>query len=150
MSDAGAAEIARHRLSTPGNPRIVDAHYPHHPGGNQPRLSPPRARSKAEADLLDIGDGSHQWLVDPQPVRKGLHDAVVMSWTLPRRACRLSGVEFGKVGQVDVALPGPQRRLQRSFVCLPHYRQYAPARMQRGDRPKPARHQQIPRTPLAQ
>jgi transposase len=29
MTDAGTAEIARHTLSTPGNPRIVDAHYPH-------------------------------------------------------------------------------------------------------------------------
>lgn len=64
MSDAGAAEIARHRLSTPGNPRIVDVHYPHHPGGNQPRPPRPRPRSKVEADFLDIGDGAHQWLVE--------------------------------------------------------------------------------------
>jgi hypothetical protein len=32
MTDKGTAEIARHALSTPGNPRIVDAHYPHHLG----------------------------------------------------------------------------------------------------------------------
>ena len=30
---AGLHEIARHELSTPGTPRIVDAHYPGHPGG---------------------------------------------------------------------------------------------------------------------
>ena len=40
----GAAEIARHRLSTPGSPVIVDEHYPHHPGGN----GPPARRTGAQ------------------------------------------------------------------------------------------------------
>jgi transposase len=39
---AGAAEIARHRLSVPGSPVIRDEHYPHHPGGNGPRQPWPR------------------------------------------------------------------------------------------------------------
>jgi transposase len=60
----GATEIARHALSTPGNPRVVDAHYPHHPGGNHPRPPRPRPRTKAEVDFLDIGDGAHAWLVE--------------------------------------------------------------------------------------
>jgi hypothetical protein len=64
MTGKGTQEIARHVLSTPGNPRIVDAHYPHHPGGNYPRPPRPRPRSKAEADFLDIGDGAHTWLVE--------------------------------------------------------------------------------------
>jgi hypothetical protein len=64
MTNTGTAEIARHQLSTPGNPRILDAHYPHHPGGNHPRPPRPRARSKAEADFLAIGDGAHAWLVE--------------------------------------------------------------------------------------
>jgi transposase len=64
MTGAGTVEIARHRLSTPGNPRIVDEHYPHHPGGNHPRPPRPRPRTKAEADFLDIGDGAHAWLVE--------------------------------------------------------------------------------------
>jgi len=64
MTSTGTAEIARHVLSTPGNPRIVDEHYPHHPGGNHPRPPRPRARSKAEADFLAIGDGAHAWLVE--------------------------------------------------------------------------------------
>lgn len=64
MTDQGAREIARHALSTPGNPRIVDAHYPHHPGGNHPRPPRPRPRTKAEADFLDIGEGAHAWLVE--------------------------------------------------------------------------------------
>jgi transposase len=61
---AGLVEIARHELSTPGNPRIVDAHYPHHPGGNLPRQPRPRPRTPAEAAFLDLGDGAHRWLVE--------------------------------------------------------------------------------------
>jgi len=64
VTDHGTVEIARHVLSTPGNPRILDAHYPHHPGGNHPRPPRPRPRTKAEADFLDIGDGAHSWLVE--------------------------------------------------------------------------------------
>jgi hypothetical protein len=64
MTPTGTAEIARHQLSTPGNPRIIDAHYPHHPGGNHPRPPRPRARTKAEVDFLAIGDGAHAWLVE--------------------------------------------------------------------------------------
>ena len=51
-------------LSTPGNPRIVNAHYPYHPGGNHPRPPRPRPRTKAEADFLELGDGAHSWLVE--------------------------------------------------------------------------------------
>ena len=64
MTDSGTVEIARHQLSTPGNPRILDEHYPHHPGGNHPRPPRPRPRTKAEADFLAIGDGAHQWLIE--------------------------------------------------------------------------------------
>jgi transposase len=64
MTATGTKEIARHRLSTPGNPGIVDEHYPDHPGGNHPRPPRPKPRSKAEAEFLAIGDGAHQWLVE--------------------------------------------------------------------------------------
>jgi hypothetical protein len=64
MTATGTVEIARHTLSTPGHPRIVDEHYPHHPGGSHPRPPRPRPRTKAEADFLDIGDGAHAWLVE--------------------------------------------------------------------------------------
>jgi transposase len=64
LTETGTVEIARHALSTPGNPRIVDEHYPHHAGGNHPRPPRPRPRTKAEADFLDIGDGAHQWLIE--------------------------------------------------------------------------------------
>jgi transposase len=64
MTAAGATEIARHRLSTPGNPQVLDEHYPNHPGGNGPRPPRPRARTKAEAEFLAIGEGAHDWLVE--------------------------------------------------------------------------------------
>jgi len=61
---AGLAEIARHELSTPGSPRILDAHYPHHPGGNLPRPPRPRPRTAAEVAFLNLGEGAHRWLVE--------------------------------------------------------------------------------------
>jgi transposase len=64
----GARELTRHRLSTPGTPRIVDAHYPDHPGGNHPRPPRPRARTAQEAAFLAIGDGAHQWLIEAAAV----------------------------------------------------------------------------------
>jgi transposase len=64
MTKEGTVEIARHPLSTPGNPRILDEHYPHHPGGNHPRPPRPRPRTKAEADFLHIGDGAQAWLIE--------------------------------------------------------------------------------------
>ena len=60
----GAAEVARHRLSTPGSPSICDEHYPHHPGGNGPRQPRPRPRTQAEAEFLAIGDGAQRWLAE--------------------------------------------------------------------------------------
>lgn len=61
---AGLQEIARHQLSTPGNPRILDAHYPNHPGGNLPRIPRPRARTPQEIAFLDLGEGARRWLVE--------------------------------------------------------------------------------------
>ena len=60
----GAAEIARHRLSVPGSPWILDEHYPDHPGGNGPRQPRPRPRTEAEAAFLAIGDGAQRWLAE--------------------------------------------------------------------------------------
>jgi transposase len=62
--DDGLTEIARHQLSTPGNPRICDAHYPHHPGGNGPRHPRPRARTAAEEAFLNLGEGAARWLTE--------------------------------------------------------------------------------------
>ncbi|WP_337460026.1 MULTISPECIES: IS21 family transposase [Rhodococcus] len=61
----GLSEVARHRLSTPGNPSIDPAHYPDHPQqpGGAPRPPTPKARSAAEARFLEVGSGAHTWLV---------------------------------------------------------------------------------------
>lgn len=63
---SGLREIARHRLSTPGNPRIDSAHYPNHPQdpSGAPRPPKAKARSTAEAAFLGIGPGAHAWLVE--------------------------------------------------------------------------------------
>ncbi|KWX01254.1 Integrase catalytic region [Carbonactinospora thermoautotrophica] len=60
----GLAEIARHALSTPGNPRIAEEHYPDHPGGNGPRQPRPRPRTAEEAAFLGLGEGAHRWLIE--------------------------------------------------------------------------------------
>jgi transposase len=62
----GLVEAARHRLSTPGNPRIDLSHYPDHPQepDGSPRPPRPRASSKAEAAFLQLGPGAHSWLVE--------------------------------------------------------------------------------------
>ena len=59
---SGAAEVARHLLSTPGNPSIDDAHYPPRPAGALGRQ--PKASNAAEAEFLALGDGARMWLVE--------------------------------------------------------------------------------------
>lgn len=60
----GLAEIARHALSTPGNPRILDEHYPHHAGGDLPRVRKLRPRTVEEIAFLDLGEGARRWLTE--------------------------------------------------------------------------------------
>ena len=57
-------EIARHALSTPGNPRIVDAHYPNHPGRQPSPPAPAAATHQGRGRLPRVGDGAHSWLVE--------------------------------------------------------------------------------------
>ncbi len=61
---AGLAEVARHQLSTPGNPRIVDEHYPDHPDGRSILAPKPKPRTAAEIAFLAIGAGAHRWLTE--------------------------------------------------------------------------------------
>jgi hypothetical protein len=60
VGPSGPAEVARHLLTSPGSPRLDDAHYPPAPPGALNRE--PRARSRAEAEFLAIGDGAGLWL----------------------------------------------------------------------------------------
>jgi transposase len=58
----GPVEAARHPVSTPGNPRIVDEHYPPSPPGALSRK--PRPRSLEEEAFLTIGEGARLWLLE--------------------------------------------------------------------------------------
>jgi hypothetical protein len=62
----GLVEVARHRTSTPGNPRIDPDHYPWHPqdGTGMPRPPRVRARTVGEEAFLAIGEGAKTWLVE--------------------------------------------------------------------------------------
>ncbi|HEX2187186.1 MAG TPA: hypothetical protein VHN78_16965 [Chloroflexota bacterium] len=60
----GLEEVCRHRLSTPGNPRIADEHYPDHPGGRHVHAPKPKPRTPEEVAFLQLGEGAHRWLVE--------------------------------------------------------------------------------------
>jgi transposase len=62
----GLVEVTRHRLSTPGNPRIDLAHYPDHPQqpDGSPRPPTPKGRNVEEKAFLALGPGAHSWLVE--------------------------------------------------------------------------------------
>lgn len=91
---SGPREVARHELTTPGRPRIDDAHYPPRPPGALERR--PRAKSAAESEFLEIGEGAELWLTKAAAagasrVRRKLAEAVDLA--------KLHGAE-----QVDGAL----------------------------------------------
>ncbi|MCA1677502.1 MAG: IS21 family transposase [Actinobacteria bacterium] len=68
-SPQGPREVARHQLTTPGQPSISDEHYPPRPAGALERS--PRARSDEEAAFLALGPGAEQWLVKAAAVGAG-------------------------------------------------------------------------------
>jgi len=61
VGPAGASEVARHRLTTPGKPRIDPAHYPERT--SDPLHPRPRPASPEEAVFLELGDGAERWLI---------------------------------------------------------------------------------------
>jgi transposase len=78
----GAREVARHSLTTPGQPSIQDAHYPPRPAGALERR--PRAQGQDERQFLQIGQGAERWLrraaADGTPrLRRKLAEAVDLS-----------------------------------------------------------------------
>jgi len=82
----GLVEVARHRLSTPGQPQINPDHYPGHPqrGDGHPRTPTPRATTPGEKAFLALGPGAHAWLVEAaatgaQRVRAKMGDAVELA-----------------------------------------------------------------------
>jgi transposase len=90
----GPREVARHRLSTPGRPSILDDHYPPRPEGALERR--PRARTDQERAFLTLGDGAEAWLIKAaaagaQRVRRKMAEAIDLA--------KLHGTD-----QVDYAL----------------------------------------------
>jgi hypothetical protein len=63
-TEAGLAEIARHARSTPGRPRIDDAHFLDHPEGRGSRGARPRPVAPGEIAFLALGPGAQAWLVE--------------------------------------------------------------------------------------
>jgi hypothetical protein len=107
--DGGPAEVARHRVTTPGSPRIEDAHYPPAPAG--PVRRPPRARTRAEAEFLGIGDGASLWLAEAAAagagrVRAKMAEAIQLARLHPADAVdRALGqaAAAGRFGEGDLA-----------------------------------------------
>ncbi|MGQ0616402.1 MAG: Mu transposase domain-containing protein [Acidimicrobiia bacterium] len=105
----GPVEVARHQVTTPGNPRIDEVHFPPVPEG--PLNRTPVPANAAEAEFLAIGDGAVLWLkeagaVGASRVRAKMADAVARS--------KLSGVEtvnwalghaavYGRFAEADLA-----------------------------------------------
>jgi transposase len=78
-SPDGPREVARHRLTTPGRPSILDEHYPPRPAGALERR--PRARGSQERAFLEIGPAAEQWLIKAaaagaQRIRRKMAEAI--------------------------------------------------------------------------
>ena len=118
---SGAVEVARHLRSTPGSPRIDDAHYPPRPAGALARQ--PKPTNTAEAEFLALGDGARMWLVEAAAagtarVKVKMADAVQLAqlhgtervdWALGH-AATYERFGDGDVASILAAHPVGQRR----------------------------------------
>jgi hypothetical protein len=62
VGEDGPVEVARHARTTPGNPRVDEAHFPPQPEG--PLARTPRAKTGAEKQFLALGEGAGFWLIE--------------------------------------------------------------------------------------
>lgn len=62
VGDGGPVEVARHEQTTPGCPRVDDAHFPPQPEGPLGRT--PRPATREEARFLGLGEGAGLWLIE--------------------------------------------------------------------------------------
>lgn len=109
VGDDGPVEVARHEVTTPGTPRVDDAHFPPAPEG--PLHRTPVPANAADAEFLAIGDGAVLWLkeagaVGATRVRAKMADAVALaklsgaetvSWALGHAAV------YGRFAEADLA-----------------------------------------------
>ena len=154
---AGPAEVARHLLTSPGSPRLDEAHYPPAPPGALNRE--PKARTAAEAEFLAIGDGAGLWLAEAAAagasrVRSKMAHAVQMAALHGTQAVRPGARAGRRRGPVrrrrprrDPRPPGV-RRSRRAVPGRggphprPGNRRLGPPRRQAGGRPVTARSEQ--------
>jgi hypothetical protein len=88
VSDAGAVEVARHERSTPGSPRIDDAHYPPPPAGRLNRQ--PKVVNPAELWLIETAAAGTARvkikMAEAVPLAH-LHGAERVDWALGHTVC---------------------------------------------------------------
>lgn len=109
----GLVEVARHRLSTPGKPRMDLSHYPDHPQepDGAPRPPKPRARNAAEEEFLALGQGASDWLIEAAAagtvrIRAKMADAVALAALLGREGVDAAlgvAAAAGHFGEGDLA-----------------------------------------------
>src|SRR5690606_31378810 len=102
--------------STPGNPRIDDAHYPPRPAG--PLNRQPKATNGAEEEFLALGEGARLWLTEAAAsgasrVKMKMAEAVTLAklhgpdrvdWALGHAACYQ---RFGDGDLTSILTSGP-------------------------------------------
>lgn len=134
VGPTGPVEVARHEVTTPGNPRIDPAHFPPAPEGALNRT--PVAATSAEAEFLAIGAGAGLWLTEAgaagaSRVRAKMADAVdlaklagteAVDWALGHAAV------YGRFAEADLAAivahrgagaPGEVTRAGEDHSCQP-------------------------------
>lgn len=125
VGEGGPVEVARHARTTPGNPRVNDAHFPPAPEG--PLQRTPRAKTAEEAQFLALGGGAALWLTEAAAagtsrMRAKMAEAVALAklvgvepvgWALGHAAVT------GRFAEGDVA------------AILAHHAQAAPGEAQR-------------------
>ncbi|HYO44304.1 MAG TPA: IS21 family transposase [Candidatus Limnocylindrales bacterium] len=110
-TETGLAEIARHPRSTPGQPRINDAHYLDHPAGRGTRSPRPRPVDPAERAFLLLGPGAETWLIEAAAsgavrVRAKMARAVELATLVGRErveAALATAAAAGRFAEADLA-----------------------------------------------
>ncbi|MEU1273272.1 hypothetical protein [Streptomyces sp. NPDC005799] len=111
-------ELVRHHVSTPGAPRILDEHDPHHPGGRSIHKSRPKPRTEAEIAYLAIGPGAEPLLLESGPAgavriraktARAVELATVVGTDLVDRALDLAAVNGRFNDAPRYVLRGPAR-----------------------------------------
>ncbi|HVD04351.1 MAG TPA: IS21 family transposase [Candidatus Dormibacteraeota bacterium] len=117
-TSTGLREIARHTCSRPGQPQILDAHYPGRPDGSRPTRPSLRPTEQTEIAFCALGPEAELWLraaaaQGVSRIRSKMADAVVLAAGLGREQVALGlglAATAGRFGDGDlVAIVDHQR-----------------------------------------